>query len=106
MISLEDCIAFSGLTVAEVEAIAEHEHLPDIAAAALGHYLVDRPQGLARIREMIIEDIRDARARGDHPHARALFMALRQFLHDYPASRLPRRPVTGSVESRRNGAAR
>ena len=37
MITLEDCIAFSGLTEAEIMAIAEHEHVPEIAAAALGH---------------------------------------------------------------------
>ena len=28
MITLEDCIAFCGLTEEEVLAIAEHEHLP------------------------------------------------------------------------------
>jgi hypothetical protein len=28
MITLEDCIDFSGLTKEEVLAIAEHEHLP------------------------------------------------------------------------------
>jgi hypothetical protein len=40
MITLEDCVAFWGLTKEEVLAIAEHEHLPEIAAAALGSYLV------------------------------------------------------------------
>jgi hypothetical protein len=40
MISLEDCIALCGLTHSEVAAIAEHEHLPEAAAAALGQYLL------------------------------------------------------------------
>ena len=40
MISLEDCIAFSGLDKNEVEAISEHEHIPEIAAAALANYLL------------------------------------------------------------------
>jgi hypothetical protein len=39
MINLEDCIALSGLTEAQVLAIAEHEHVPEIAATALAQYL-------------------------------------------------------------------
>ena len=39
MVTLEDCIAFCGLTEAEVLAIAEHEHVPEVAAAALAQYL-------------------------------------------------------------------
>ena len=39
MITLEDCMAFCGLTEEEVLAIAEHEHMPEIAAAALAEYL-------------------------------------------------------------------
>jgi hypothetical protein len=35
MITLEDCIAFCGLTEQEVLAIAEHEHIPEMAASAL-----------------------------------------------------------------------
>jgi hypothetical protein len=39
MITLGDCIGFCGLTEEEVLAIAEHEHLPEITAAALAQYL-------------------------------------------------------------------
>ena len=35
MITLEDCIAFCGLTEEEVMALAEHEHVPEIVAAGL-----------------------------------------------------------------------
>jgi len=38
MITLEDCIGLCGLTEQEVLAIAEHEHLPEIAATALAQY--------------------------------------------------------------------
>ena len=38
MITLEDCLAFCGLTEEEVLAIAEHEHMPEIAAAAFAEY--------------------------------------------------------------------
>jgi hypothetical protein len=40
MISLEDCIGMCGLDADEVAAIGEHEHIPDIAAAALADYLL------------------------------------------------------------------
>ena len=36
MITLEDCVAFCGLTETEVLAIAEHEHMPEIAASQGG----------------------------------------------------------------------
>src|SRR5262245_10183003 len=40
MISLEDCIGLCGLDENEVAAISEHEHIPEIAAAALANYLL------------------------------------------------------------------
>ena len=40
MLSLEDCLALCELSEDEVLAIAHHEHLPEIAAAELGNYLV------------------------------------------------------------------
>jgi hypothetical protein len=40
MITLEDCVALCGLTEEEVLAIAEHEHVPEIAATALASYLL------------------------------------------------------------------
>jgi hypothetical protein len=45
MISVEDCIAFSGLSEDEVAAIGEHEHIPTIAASALADYLLRQPHG-------------------------------------------------------------
>ena len=38
MISLEDCIGMCGLDENEVAAISEHEHIPEISAAALASY--------------------------------------------------------------------
>lgn len=90
MISKEDCIAFSGLTPEEVEAIAEHEHCGDIAAAVLGRYMLERPGGCDRICGMIIEDIRIAMHRHDTHHAKELFCALRQLLADHPELRVHR----------------
>ncbi|MBB4303827.1 hypothetical protein GGD81_002879 [Rhodobium orientis] len=82
MISLEDCIALSGLDEDEILAIAEHEHIPEIAAAALGNYLMHEHRGVEVVRNMIADDIRDALARGDDRHAWHLVMALRHFLSE------------------------
>jgi hypothetical protein len=85
MISLEDCIALCGLTEAEVLAIAEHEHIPEIAAAALASYLLHEDHGCEKIRDMIRDDIRSALDRNDLTHATELVMALRHFLGEHPA---------------------
>ena len=58
MISLEDCVGLSGLTEEEILAIAEHEHIPEIAASALGQYLSRQERGIEQIRDMIVHDIR------------------------------------------------
>lgn len=84
MVTLEDCIAFCGLDEAEVMAIAEHEHVPEIAAAALAEYLLKQRHGTDKIHVMIVEDIRAALQRGDRAHARELFAALRHFLETHP----------------------
>ena len=79
MISLEDCIGLCGLTEKEVAAIAEHEHVPEVAAATLGRYLLQQKSGPDTIRRMIVDDLRIALAAGDKNHASELLAALRHF---------------------------
>jgi len=90
MITLEDCHAFSGLSEEEVLALAEHEHVPEIAATALASYLLKQRHGPDKIRIMIVEDIRAALDRGDRRHAKELFGALRHFLSTHPELCRPR----------------
>lgn len=87
MICLEDCIAMCGLDESEVLAIAEHEHLPEIAAAALAHYLLNQRNGPEIIRDMMIDDVRRAQARGDREHVRMLLHVLHHFLKNHPDAR-------------------
>lgn len=87
MISLEDCIAMCGLTEEEVLAIAEHEHIPEIAAAALAQYLLKKPHGPERIRDLIVEDVRAAQARGDQQHVQSLLHVLHHYLKSHPEAR-------------------
>ena len=83
MLTLEDCIELCGLTEDEILAIAEHENLDEMAAVALGNYLVQTRDGERRIRKMIVEDIDDARARGDTRHAAMLRLALKHFVAEH-----------------------
>ncbi len=84
MISLEDCIGLCGLTEEEVLAIAEHEHLPEIAATALAQYLLSQEHGAEKIRNMIVDDIRQAQLMGDRQHVLTLLHVLHHFLRAHP----------------------
>lgn len=79
MLTLEDCIGLCELTAGEIAAIAEHEHLPEIAALEFGNYLIHRPDGAPAIRRMILDDIEAAQRRGDRAHALALKVVLHHF---------------------------
>jgi len=80
MISFEDCIALCGLTAQEVAAIAEHEHVPEVAAATLGQYLLKQEHGKEQICQMIVDDIRAALLAKNTSHATRLLAALRHLL--------------------------
>lgn len=84
MISFEDCVGLCGLSEAEIAAIAEHEHMPEIAAAILGQYLLHRQHGPVRIRQMLVDDIRAAMADGNVRHAAELTSALRHLISTHP----------------------
>jgi hypothetical protein len=84
MLTLEDCIALSGLTEEEILAIVEHEHIPEIAAAELGNYLVHAPGGERFIKAMIRDDIAAAAACGNRHHVLALKLLLRNFIVQHP----------------------
>ena len=80
MISLEDCVAMCGLEHDEIAAIAEHEHIPEVAASALASYLLHAVGGETEIRRMLVDDIRAALTEHRLEHAAELLMALRHFL--------------------------
>jgi hypothetical protein len=86
MLSIEDCIALSELSEAEIEAIAQHEHIPEIAAAEMGNYLVQSPDGEMRLRAMIVDDIREAQAREDRVRVLALKLVCKNYLKSHPSA--------------------
>jgi hypothetical protein len=92
MITLEDCIGMCGLTEEEILAIAEHEHLPEVAATALAQYLLSREHGSEKIRDMIVDDIREAQWNRNKEHVLTLLHVLHHFLLTHPEARPSEHP--------------
>ena len=84
MLTYEDCLAFCDLTHQEIKAIAEHEHIPEILAVELGNYLVHSPDGVPRLKRMILDDIDTAERQGHHDHAQLLRGVLCHFIRTHP----------------------
>ncbi|HIC79808.1 MAG TPA: hypothetical protein EYH07_18920 [Kiloniellaceae bacterium] len=80
MLTIEDCIALSDLNEAEIEAISEHEHIPEIVAAEYGNYLMHSPEGVPMLKRIILDDIAAAEQRNDLKHALHLRLVLRRFV--------------------------
>jgi hypothetical protein len=78
-ITRDDIIDMCGCDAAEVDAIAEHENLPDVIAAALAEYLLHSAKGENTIKAMIREDIRAAIRRGDRARASLLIGVFNHF---------------------------
>ncbi|HYD64190.1 hypothetical protein [Azospirillum sp.] len=90
MLTIEDCIALSDLSEEEIDAIAEHEHLPEMLAVELGCCLEHDPEGRRRIAAFIRDDIANACAHGDSRHAAALMGVLRVYLSHHKDLYAPR----------------
>jgi len=82
----------SGLTEEQILAIAEHEHLPEIAATALAQYLSKEAHRMEKIRDMLVDDIRQAQWRRDKAHILTLLHVLHHFLKSHHEVCPPRHP--------------
>jgi hypothetical protein len=105
MISLEDCIGLCGLTKDEVLALAEHEHIPEINAAALAQYLIGQPDGCRKVGAMIADDVNWAISRGDRRHADELLTTLELFVTSHTEALASRR-VQACLKPARSSVAR
>ena len=86
MLTYQDCVELSDLTEEEIEAIAEHEHLPEMAALEMGSYLVHTPAGIPMIKRIILDDIEQARRHGHSDKALKLKLVLKHFVDTHPDS--------------------
>jgi hypothetical protein len=84
MLTFEDCLALCNLSEEEICAIAEHEHMPEIAALEYGEYLIHGPDGEQHIKRMIVEDIERSKAHGNTKHAEVLESVLTRFVMTHP----------------------
>ena len=84
MLTYEDCLGFCDLTEEEIEAIAEHEHIPTIVALELGQYLVQSEDGVRRVKRMILDDIEVAREHGKKDRYLLLRATLKHFVDTHP----------------------
>lgn len=84
MLTYQECLELSELSADEIDAIAQHEHVPEIVAAELGNYLVHCPDGVPRLRRIILDDIAEAKHRGDRQRALHLRLVLRHFVETHP----------------------
>ncbi len=84
MLTWIDCLSFADLTADEVRAIAEHEHISEMAAVELGAWLCQDDNGVRHVKSMILEDLEAAVARGDILRAAQLKLALRHFCDTHP----------------------
>lgn len=84
MLSYEDCVELSDLTEEEIVAIAEHEHLPEMAALELGSYLVHTSEGVPMIKRIILDDIEEERRRGHNEKVLQLKLVLKHFIDTHP----------------------
>ena len=75
-----------GMTEEEILAIAEHEHIPEAAACSLAEYYSQSTEGEAKVRDMIVDDIRRAQQRGDREHVLSLLHVLHHYLRSHPTA--------------------
>ena len=87
MLSYQDCVELSDLTEEEIEAIAEHEHIPMCIAAELSEALLATPEGVFRLHTMIIENMQQALDAGHYEHVRDLAKTYEHLQRTHPLPR-------------------
>jgi len=84
MLSMQDVLDYCDLDQGEIEAVAEHEHLPLTVAAELGETLLSSPEGVFHLHEMIVENMAHALACGQFEHVQELNETYRHLQRTHP----------------------
>ncbi len=87
MLSLTDCLDFVDLDAATIEVIAQHEELPVIVAAELGHQLLADLRGIYVLHQMHRTLIEAAAAKGWLDEEKRLRKTYTAFSRKYPVPR-------------------
>lgn len=84
MLSIQDVIDYCDLDRGEIEAIAEHEHIPVTVAAEMGETLLSSPEGVFRLHAMIIENMQHALECGRYQHVKSLAETYQHLQRSHP----------------------
>lgn len=89
MLSIKDCLDYCDLTEDEVSLLAEHENIPDAAAAQIACGLVQSDQGVSVLTRYLLDMAERASAGGEVEKAQHAVELCNRFMHDHP---LPHQP--------------
>lgn len=84
MLSIRDCLDYCDLTEDEVALIAEHEGIPEGAAAQIVCGMVQTPEGVLVLTSFMQDLIEQATQRGDYARARRAQDIRDRFVADHP----------------------
>jgi len=84
MLSIQDVLDYCDLDRGEIEAVAEHEHLPMTVAAEMGESLLCTPEGVFRLHAMIIENMQQALEAGHYEHVKELAQTYEHLQRTHP----------------------
>jgi hypothetical protein len=84
MLSIRDCLDYCDLTDDEVSLIAEHEGIPDVAAAQMACGLVQTREGVLMLTHYMLDLIERASERGDERKAQLARRVCERFMSDHP----------------------
>jgi len=84
MLSIRDCLDYCDLTDDEIDLIAEHEDIPDVAAVQLACGLVQTPEGTLLLTQYMKELLERAKNKGQTEKLRRARAAYARFVADHP----------------------
>ena len=84
MLSIRDCLDYCDITDDEVALVAEHEGIPDAAAAQVVCGLVQTPEGVLLLTNFMLDLVERANERGDQEKAAKAKSVCARFMADHP----------------------
>lgn len=86
MLSLRDCLDYCDLTDDQVALFAEHENIPEPAAAHIACGLVQTREGVLLLTNVMDDLMERAHRRGDAKTAARIDSVRKRFMSDHPVS--------------------
>lgn len=84
MLSMQDVLDYCDLDRGEIEAIAEHEHIPMTIAAEMSEVLLCTPEGVYQLHAMIIENMQRALEDGHNERVLDLMQTYEHLQRTHP----------------------